>query len=126
MCLRNCCLLKSCCCCRLELSSGVFAWAIIEIILHVMYLALPTLVSDVVPAATYLVPWIVVVFIANVVLVVGVKAQKPALLTLWIIIYVVNVVIMVAALAGAIVFLYMQVGRVFGLNFSFIFFLNIA
>lgn len=85
-------LLAKTCCCGKELQSGIVIWAIVEIILNFLFMALPKWISEVVPHATYVIGWIVVVILANVVLFIGAKASRPAFLTLWLIVYVINVI----------------------------------
>ncbi len=71
----RCCIVRTCCCCK-DLADGAFAWAIVEIIIHVMVVPLPMLLSEVAPAAAYFTPWSVVVVVANAVLMFGIKVHR--------------------------------------------------
>ncbi len=60
MCGHSYCMVKSCCCGK-ELSDGVFIWAIIDVILHLVLVPIPGLLTDIVPHAKFGVGWIALI-----------------------------------------------------------------
>jgi hypothetical protein len=86
----RCCLIKSCCCGK-DLNEGAFAWAIADIIGHVLLLPLPSLMADLNPWSPYFTGWIIFIMFSDAILILGTKSGRPAFLTFWLIVIFINV-----------------------------------
>ncbi len=86
MCGGSCCLVKSCCFGR-DLGAGAIAWAVAEIVFLLCISPFPHLLNDIAHYSSYFIGWIVVLILANIILILGVKSGKPAFVMLWLIIY---------------------------------------
>jgi len=87
----RCCICKTCCCGQ-TLKDGVFIWALADILFHILVFPLPLLVADLVFFAPTFDLWLFFVIFADIVLMLGEKSGKPALLTLWLVIFFINIV----------------------------------
>ncbi len=68
-------IIKSCCCCGLDLHDGAFAWAIIDAILHLCLIPLPNAASELAAFAPYFVAWVGFLILADAVLAFGCKVS---------------------------------------------------
>merc|ERR1712107_730782 len=86
----RCCICKTCCC-GLDLKEGIFIWALIDIVFHVLVFPLPLAVSELIFFAPAFDLWILFVAFSDIVLILGEKSSRPALLTIWLIVIFINI-----------------------------------
>lgn len=89
-----CCICKTCCCGQ-KLNDGVFIWALLDILFHIAVFPLPLLLGEMVFFAPSFDLWIIFLLFADVVLILGEKSGRPALLTLWLVVFFINILLLI-------------------------------
>jgi hypothetical protein len=74
-------LVKKCCCCNPDLRNGVMAWAVIDIIFHLLLLGLPFWNLSVAPWAEYLTIWICAIIVCDVLAFIGALTSRYSILS---------------------------------------------
>lgn len=67
------CLVGSCCC-GVDLSYGVFFWAVVDAFVHLALVTLPNQAAEMAPFAQYFMAWVGLIVFIDVVLAFGAKA----------------------------------------------------
>ena len=85
-----CCVCKTCCCGR-DLKEGVFIWALLDILFHIVVFPLPLVIAELIFFAPGFDLWIFFLVFADLACIIGEKSGRPAFFTLWLIIFFLNI-----------------------------------
>ena len=56
--------------------------------------------------------WVLLIILVNALMIVGIKAERPAFLTAWLIIYMLNILLCIGVLAGIFLNIFLRLGGV--------------